>query len=112
MVGEKEEVPKTAEEWQEKIWTIWTDGPRLDDGRLGVVAVWWEEAHTPLPWTGANTGATYHPICRSAGWTGRRFPLGRNKEFFRPGAICAIQALKTFDNRNEQDRQSGFAWTR
>ena len=31
--------------WGRKREGIWTDGSRLDDGRVGAAAVWWEEAY-------------------------------------------------------------------
>ena len=40
--------------------TIWTDGSRLDSGKVGAACVW----ETP------------------SGWTGHRFHLGTNKEVF------------------------------
>ena len=32
---------ETAREWEDN--TTWTDGSRLDDGRVGTVVVWWQE---------------------------------------------------------------------
>lgn len=61
---------------------IWTDGSRLDVGKVGAVVVWWREAHTPPPWVGPHTGATHHPLRKEVVWTGRRLRLGNNKEVF------------------------------
>ena len=39
---EEEEALRTAKRWRNRERTNWTDGSRLDDGRVGVVAVWWK----------------------------------------------------------------------
>lgn len=70
----------------------------------GATAGWREEAHTPSPWTGANTGATFHPINRAAGWAGHHYHLGKNRVF--DAELCALyRALETFDDRNGHDRR-------
>ena len=50
-------------------------------------------------------GNVYHPGWRPAGWTGRRYHLGDNKEVF-DAVLCALyRALETFELRNETNRQ-------
>ena len=44
VVEGKAETPRTAERWQERRGTIWADGYRLANGRVGTEVV---EAHTP-----------------------------------------------------------------
>ena len=44
--------------------------------------MWWAPARIEPPWIDPVTGRTYTPGRREAGWTGRRYHLGKNKEFF------------------------------
>ena len=63
--------------------TIWTDGSRLDSGKVGAVCAW----ETP------------------SGWTGRRFHLGTNKEVFDAEVYAIYQALRNLDQRQERDHR-------
>ena len=40
--------------------TVWTDGSRLDNGKVGAAVAGWKEACTPQPWIGPR-GATHRP---------------------------------------------------
>ena len=56
---------------------------------------------------GPVTGRRYTPGRREAGWTDRRYHLGKNKEAF-DAELCALyQATKILDERNEQGQ--GYA---
>ena len=59
---------ETARNWRMQ-GTIWTDGSRLDSGKVGAACVWKTRE----------------------GWTGKRFHLGDNKEVFDAEvfAICS-----------------------
>ena len=48
----------------------------------------------PLPRTGANTEARYHPMCNVAGWAGRRYHLAKYKEVFDAVLYALYRALK------------------
>ena len=63
--------------------TIWMDGSRLDNGKVGAACVW----------------------RTSGGWTGRRFHLGTNKEVFDAEVFAICQALSIVDQRQERGRQ-------
>lgn len=42
LVEERESAITTASSWR-KCWdTLWTDGSRLDNGRVGAAVLWWE----------------------------------------------------------------------
>ena len=82
---------------------MWTDGSRLDSGRAGAVAVWWE----------------------GTGWEGRLYCIGRNKEVYDVEVYIAEaydaevydaevyhaevyathRALQTIDQRGESGRR-------
>ena len=64
--------------------TIWTDGSRLGDGRVGAACAW----RTPR------------------GWTGRRFHLGINKEIFGAEVYAIYLALSIID----RERESGHRY--
>ena len=68
-------------------------------------AVLWEEAHRPPPLTGANTGATFQPMHRRAGWKGCQWHFGRNKEVYKAGLYSIRQAVQILDERGERDRR-------
>ena len=82
MVERKAQALQAAAGWRRRSETIQTDGSRICDGKVGTAAMWWEEAHTQPPWTEPGTGATFHPVCRVAGQSGRQHNLGRNKEVY------------------------------
>ena len=84
---------------------IWADGSRLDNGKVGVAAVWWEEAHIPPPWTEVRAGNTCHPIHKAAGWAGRQCHLGRNKDVYDAELYALRQAMQLFDKRGEREQR-------
>ena len=71
----------TAGGWSQRD-TIWTDGTRLGDGRVGAACVW----------------------RKKDGWDGRYFHLGRNKEVFDAEGYAISQALLILDTRQECGR--------
>ena len=68
----------TAKEWKRPD-TIWIDGSRQEDGRVGAACVW--RIHE--------------------GWTGRRFYLGTNKEVFDAEVFVINRALRAIEQRQE-----------
>ena len=72
----------TAKEWRGPD-TVWTDGSRQEDGRMGVVCVWMAQE----------------------GWTGSCFHLGTNKGVFDAEVFAVYQALRTIERRGERGRQ-------
>ena len=77
LIGDEGVALKRARNWSAG-GTIWTDGSRLGNGRVGAACAW--KAHE--------------------GWTGRRFNLGSSKETF-----STYQALRLFDARQETERK-------
>ena len=71
----------TAKEWR-KPDTVWADGSRQEDGRVGAACVWRTQE----------------------GWTGRRFQLGTNKEVFDAEVFAIYQALRAIEQRQERGR--------
>ena len=59
--------------------TVWTDGSRQEDGRVGAACVWRTQE----------------------GWTGRRFQLGSNKEVFDAEVFAIYQAPRVVGRRQE-----------
>ena len=66
--------------------------------------MWWIPERVEPPWTGPVTGRTYTPGRREAGWTGRRYHLGKNKEVYDAELYALYQAAKIFDERNDRDQ--------
>ena len=48
-VEEKKEAARTAMECEDRENTIWTDGPKLEDGNVRAACVWWQEEGPPPP---------------------------------------------------------------
>ena len=96
---EEEGALRTAKRRKDRRKTIWADGSRLDNGKVGAVAVWRRRP------TSRRLDRTTHgghlPPGTQADWTGRRFHLGDNKEVFDAGAYAIYQALRVFDARSE-----------
>ena len=103
-VEPREEALRKAKEWKDTKNSIWTDGSRLEGGKVGAAAVWWAPERVEPPWVGPATGRTYNPGRREAGWTGRRYHLGKNKEVYDAELYALYQAAKLFDERNERDQ--------
>ena len=84
-VEKKEEALKTAKEWPEasQIDTIWTDGSRLEDKRVGAA----------VAFMGRN------------GWEQNGVYLGKNKEVFDAELFAIGKALEVLDGRGEEDRR-------
>ena len=76
---------ENAKSWYANTWeTIWTDGSRLEDGKVGAECAW----------------RTQEGI-----WEGRRFHLGDNKEVFDAEVFAIYQALRVFESRNRSGRR-------
>lgn len=105
-----------AKDWEDKKNTIWTEGSKLENGRVGAVAVWWPEEETeeetPLLWIGPVTGRRYNVGTGVAGWTGRRVRLDENKEVFDAELFALYRASKVFNNRNERGQHYASYRTR
>lgn len=82
MVDSREGALQTAGSWSRED-TIWTDGSRLGNGKVGAVCVW----KTP------------------GVWAGRRFHLGTNKEVFDAEVFAIYQALIAIVGRKEGGQQ-------
>ena len=50
VILKKGEALERAKGWKERRDTIWADGSRRGDKRIGVAAAWWEGAHRPPYW--------------------------------------------------------------
>ena len=72
---------ETAQNWRAR-GTIWTDGSRLDSGRVGAACAWQTDE----------------------GWTGRRSHLG-DKEVFDAEVFAIYQALRAFEGRQQSGRK-------
>ena len=79
-VERKEEVLKTAKEWKDLSGTVWTDGSRLEDGKVGAAVAWHSEG----------------------GWTGQGTFLGTNKEVFDVEVYAILRAVRLFNERGEE----------
>ena len=64
--------------------TIWTDGSRLGNGRVGAACAW---------------------RTRERSWEDKRFHLGDNKEVFDAEVFAIYQALRTFESRGRSGRR-------
>lgn len=104
VVEPRGEALRIAKEWKDRRDSIWTNGSRLEDGRVGAATVWWREEEEDPPWIGRSTGRKYTPGRRRAGWTGKRYHLGKNKEVFDAELYALYQAAKTFEAREEEGR--------
>lgn len=79
-VEKKEEALKTAREWSDQGNTVWTDGPRLEDGSVGAAVAYWKEGS----------------------WERRGSYLGKNKEVFDAELFAIRQALEILNDRDER----------
>ena len=76
---------RTALEWEDRRGTIWTDGPRLESGRVGAAIAWWNEKRKS--W---HTGGLY---------------LGDNKEVFDAEVFALMRAARAFNERGETHQE-------
>ena len=83
-VESKEEALRTATEWQDKEGTIWTDGSRLEDGRVGAAYAFWDGERA---------------MWRTAG-----FLLGDNKEVFDAEVFAILRTVRSFNERQQTDQ--------
>ena len=81
-VDSREEALAATLEWKDQSGTVWTDGSRLENGKVGAAAVWWEEGR----WRDAGTF------------------LGTNKEVFDAEVFAILQAIRLLDARGECGR--------
>ena len=107
--GEIEVKPKgvayrVARDWKDTKNSIRTDGSRLENGKVGAAAVWWAAERVEPPRIGPVTGRTYTPGRRETIWMGMWCHLGMNKEVFDAELYALYQAVKIFNERNEQDQ--------
>ena len=71
---------RTALKWKDLARTVWADGPRLEDGRVGAAVAWWKDG----------------------GWTGRGAYLGTNKEVFDAEVFAILRAVRLLNKRGEE----------
>ena len=91
VVERKESALATASNNKKSRNSLWTDRSRLDSGRVGAAVVWWEEEHTPPPWTGVRTGLpTTCVLYKSAGVDGSLVPPWPQQGGFRRRALRAL----------------------
>ena len=81
VVDDREPALETAKTWRRPD-TMWTDGSRQEDGRVGAACVWRTQQ----------------------GWTGRRYHLGSNK-VFDAEVFAVYRALDVIDQRQETGRR-------
>jgi ribonuclease HI len=79
----EEEAWARAMPWTDRQDTVWTDGSRLEDGRVGCSMVWEEE---------------------EGRWNGQAFHLGTNKEVFDAELYAIFRAMVRFAQRKESHR--------
>ena len=89
IVESREGALLTADSWSQGD-TIWTDGSRLDSGKIGAACVW--------------------RILGPCGWAGCRYHLGNNKEVFDAEVYAIIQALNIIDQRQECGHRYTVSW--
>ena len=77
-IGDETSSLLQARKWSRPSTTIWTDGSRLDSGRIEAACAWQNQ---------------------DGEWTGRCFHLGNNKEVFDAEAYAIYRALKIFEER-------------
>jgi ribonuclease HI len=86
--------------WKESECTAWTDGSRLDDGRVGCSVVWAVEEVTEVVEEGWEERTS-----RSSHWDGQAFHLGNNKEVFDAELYAILQAVIRFGKRREYNKE-------
>ena len=68
-----------AQEWKDLERTVWTDGSRLEDGRVGAAWAWWQEGE----------------------WRRDGSFLGTNKEVFDAEVYALLEAIRLLNDREE-----------
>jgi ribonuclease HI len=85
---EAKRAERIAKKWEELgDTTLWTDGSRLDDGRVGFAVVWAQGTADDLTWEGVGES------------------LGDNKEVFDAEVYALARAAQILANRNETGHQ-------
>ena len=79
IVEQKEDALRTALEWKDLRRTVWTDGSRLESGRVGAAWAWWQEGE----------------------WRGDGSFLGTNKEVFDAEVYALLEAIRLLNDRRE-----------
>ena len=79
IVEQKEDALRVAQEWRDLERTIWTDGLRLEDGRVGAAWAWWQEGE----------------------WRGDGSFLSTNKEVFDAEVYALLRAIRLLSDRGE-----------
>jgi hypothetical protein len=108
IMPEATEEEARAESWSDAEDTAWTDGSRLEDGRVGCSVLWEVETVSEVE-TVETVSEVVEEGCvvgtsRSRHWDGQAFHLGDNKEVF-DGEIYAIyQAVMQFGKPNEANK--------
>ena len=85
IIDRKEEALRTAKEWTERnqINTLWTDGSRLENERVGAAITFRREGR----------------------WVNHGWYLGKNKEFFDAEVFTIGQDLEELNEREERDTE-------
>ena len=78
----KEEALRTAREWQDLSDTVWADGPRLENGKVGAAVAFWERRR----------------------WARRGTYLGSNKEVFNVEVFSILRAVQLLNRRGGPGR--------
>ena len=85
VVLSRKEVLRTAREWQDMSDTVWTDGSRLESGRVGAAVEFWEK--------------------EKEGWARKVTYLGNNKEFFDTEIFAILRAVQLLNESGRTHRQ-------
>ena len=81
-VDSKEEALRTAQEWTDLERTVWTDGSRLDSGRVGAAWAWQHNGE----------------------WREDGIFLGTNKEAFDAEVYAICEAISLLDRREQREQ--------
>ena len=81
-VDSKEEALRTAQEWADQERAVWTDGSRLDNGRVGAAWAWLQNGE----------------------WREGGIFLGTNKEVFDAEVYAICEAVNLLDRREEREQ--------
>ena len=81
-VDSKEEALRTAQEWTDQKRTVWTDGSRLSNGRVGAAGAWQQGGE----------------------WREEGVFLGTNKEVFNVEVFAIHRAVDLLNRRGEREQ--------